>query len=55
MSFADQAKCHLSEDTWLEQERANCDARFGYDSENRRFCHETVKREIERRREFCDH
>lgn len=53
MNFKDNAKCHLDERYWLKQEKANCDATHT-DREMKRFCHEVVKRERERRKTICN-
>jgi hypothetical protein len=53
MEFDERAKCHLTEENWEAQERAECDSKFGKDREINKFCHETVERDLERRRSFC--
>lgn len=43
----------MSESDWLEQERRNCDSRYG-DRELNKYCHEVVERELGRRKTICE-
>ncbi len=52
MSFKESARCHLEEKEWIEQEQRNCDVNFR-DREMNRYCREVLRRELDRRRDFC--
>lgn len=52
MVFKDNIRCHIPEEKWSAQEHARCDADHP-DPELNKFCHEVVKRDVERRRHLC--
>lgn len=52
MRFKEEAQCHLEENEWIEREQHNCEVNYT-DREMNRYCHEVIKRELDRRRDIC--
>lgn len=47
-----RAKCDLTDEEWIEEQREFCNSRYA-NGEMNRYCHSVVDREAERRKKIC--
>jgi hypothetical protein len=47
-----RAKCELSEEEWIKEQREFCDSRYA-NGEMNRYCQSVVDREAKRREQIC--